>query len=379
MMLQILYLYNIKIYYMEDKVNKMIGLLDKAKDEGYMVGCEDMVQSLSVHPIGDDGIPTHCIINPIVLDYFRQLPEGGYIKGDTSRMWHYYKYVRPYANKNMADRSNPYLVFVDGDYLVLECDDEEPQTILPENKFFACYFLMPYKVYRWKVYKGGKVIKESSFRTVGDIRLINLPTWPNLRDIGGFGMKHGLVYSAANPDEVVVGSDDYKVIKYLGIDTQINLRKPKEGSASEKPWRKDIFTYGYKIDIAAYASVFYLPNGFKQAFETLVSELEKGRKVVFNCFAGADRTGTFRYILQGLCGVPKRIAQGHYELTTLLWWQNSKMWGRYDDDGYDFNELDEALEARYGKDFYKQCYRLMTEVVKVSPEKIKKFQDIMKA
>ena len=363
---------------MEKQFEELLGILNTAHDEGYNAACNDMIQSVNVNPTTDDGLPIHCIINPIVLDYFRQLPENGYVKNDVSRMWHYKKYVRPYAEKNMADRSNPYLVFVNGDYLVLESEGEKPQTILPKNNFFACYLLMPNKIYNWKVYKNKKVIKEGSFKTVGDIRLINLPTWPNLRDIGGFGIKHGLVYSAANPDEVVVGSDDYNIIKYLGINTQINLRKPKEGSASEKPWRQDIFEYGYNIDIAAYAAVFYSPTNFKVAFETLVSELEKGRKVVFNCFAGADRTGTFRYILQGLCGVPKRIAQGFYELTTLLWWQNSKMWGDYDDDGYDFNELDEALESHFGKDFYTQCYRLMTEVVKVSPEKIKKFQDIMK-
>ena len=326
---------------MEKHFNEMHNILTNAYDEGYKHGCYDMFHLTDVKPITDDGIPVHCIINPIVLDYFRLLPENGYTKNDISRMWHFKKYVRPYADKNMVDRSNPYLVFVDGDYLILECEGEKPQTIMPENNFFACYILLPEKVYQWKVYKKGNVIKNGIFKTVGDVRLINLPTWPNLRDIGGFGIKHGIIYSAANPDEVVVGSDDYNIIKYLGIDTQINLRKPKAGSASEKPWRQDIFTYGYNIDIAAYATVFFAPAGFKQAFETLVSELEKGHKVVFNCFAGADRTGTFRYILQGLCGVPKRIAQGYYELTTLLYWKNSKMWGDLDDEGYDFNELDE--------------------------------------
>lgn len=363
---------------MAEQFQEMLDILTEANEEGYKNGCNDMLQSIDINLTTDDDLPIHCIINPIVLDYFRQLPKDGYIKNDVSRMWHYKRYVRPYAEKNMADKSNPYLVFVDGDYLILESDGEKPQTILPKNKFFACYILMPNKIYNWKVYKNDKVIKYGSFKTVGDIRLINIPTWPNLRDIGGFGIKHGLVYSAANPDEVVVGSDDYNIIKYLGIDTQINLRTPKEGSASEKPWRQDIFDYGYNIDIAAYATVFRSTAGFKRAFETLLSELKKGRKVVFNCFAGADRTGTFRYILQGLCGVPKRVAQGHYELTTLMWWQNSKMWADYDDEGYDFNELDETLEARFGKDFYTQCYRLMKEVVKVSEEKIQEFQNIMK-
>ena len=310
--------------------------MEAAKDAAYQQGVSDTFNSINLKPSTEeqaegDGMPVHNITNPIVKAFFDSIPEGGYAQDDISRTWFYYKYVSGSSKKNMADRSNPYLVFCKGDSLLLECDGEEPQTILPENNVFACYLLLPEKVYRWKVYKSKKVIKEGTFKTIGDIRLINIPTWPNVRDIAYTPkMKAGLVYSGANPENVVVGSDDYKTIKYLAIDTQINLRNPSEDSNTEKPWRPDLFTYGYDIMIADYISAFSDATGIKTAFETLVSELEKGRKVAFNCFAGADRTGSLRYVLQGICGVPKHIAQGYYELTSLMFWENFKRWDKED-------------------------------------------------
>lgn len=373
----------------KENQDKMLALLDRAftegEDVGYKKGCSDTLNNLNVHTQTEeqaegDGIPEHDITNPLVKEFFRLLPEGGYSQSDISRTWYFSKYVSGSSKKNMADRGNPYLVFCAGDSLLLECDDEKPQTILPENNVFECYLLMPNKVYRWKVYKGGKVIKEGSFKTIGDIRLVNIPTWPNLRDIAYTPkMKAGLVYSGANPDNVVVGSADHEIIKYLGIDTQINLRTPTSGSDTDKPWRPDLFKYGYDINIADYSNVFTNTAGFKQAFETLVSELDKKHKVAFNCWAGADRTGTFRYILQGLCGVPKHIAQGYYELTSFMYWQNNKRWDREESKGGELRTFDKNLEAEFGKDFYTQCYLLMTEVVNVSNATIKKFQDIMTA
>lgn len=364
---------------MNEGVQSMAATINKAKDDAYMEGYRAALKDLPIAPTTDedgDGIPVHNITNPIVRDYFEHLPEGGYAQNDVSRMWYYTKYVSESSKKNMTDRGNPYIVYCDGgDSLLLYCEGEKPQTILPYHNIYECYILMPNKTYNWKVMKGDKIVKEGRFKTIGDVRLINLPTWPNMRDIGGHGLKHGLVYSGANPDNVVVGSDDYNVIKYLGIDTQLNFRTPKASSASENPWRSDIFSYGYNIDIADYSSLFTKTAGFKKAFETFVAELKKGRKVAFNCFAGADRTGTFRYVVQGVCLVPRKIAQGFYELTSIMYWLNTKMWDKEGED--DFRKFDADLEKRFGKDFYTQCYRLLTEVVKVSPTTIRELQDIL--
>ena len=372
---------------MSKNEEQILELLEEAfkegHDKGYTQGCSDTFNNLGVHAeteeqAEDDGIPVHNIANPIVRAYFDSLPEGGYAQEDVSRMWYFTKYVSESSKKNMADRGNPFLVFCrGGDSLLLYAEGEKPQTILPKNNVYECYLLMPGKTYMWKVMNGDKIVKEGAFKTVGDFRLVNMPTWPNVRDIAYTPtMKAGLVYSGANPDNVVVDSEDHEVIKYLGIDTQLNLRTAKAGSDTDKGWRSDLFKYGYNINIADYSSLFKSTAGFKKAFETLVSELKKGRKVAFNCFAGADRTGTFRYIVQGICCVPRRIAQGYYELTSIMYWLNTKMW---DDTGGedDFRRFNADLEKKFGTDFYKQCYRLLTEVVKVAPQTIRELQECL--
>lgn len=323
-----------------------------------------------------DGRPVHNIVNPLVDYYFKLLPALGYKFPDVSRTWYFSGWVSGSGEKNRADRSNPYLIFCKGDYLILECDGEPTQTIKQDYNYFACYNLLPGKVYHWSIYKDGEVIKDGEFKTIGFARLINIPTWPNVRDIAYYPiMKMNRVLSGANPDNVVVGSDDYNFIKSLGIDFQLNLRTPKAGSSQDKAWRSDLFANGANINIPAYSDA--LKSGqanFKKAITTIISELQAGHRVAFNCWAGADRTGTLRYILQGICCVPKRIAQGYYELTSFMYWENFKRWD--DKDGEDgFRYFDKALEEKFGTDdLYIQCYRFLTEVIGVTPAQIKDLQ-----
>lgn len=349
----------------------LLALLNRAKQEGIDETLAQQAASQSGTPASD--IPVHNIVNPIVDAYLKSLPALGYKYNDVSRMWYYTKYVSESSKKNMADRSNPYLVFSRGESLLLESEGLPSQTILPKNNVFELYQLLPGKEYHWSVSKTGKVIENGSFRTIGDVRLINIPTWPNVRDIAYAPvMNIDRVLRAANPDNVEVGSDDYKLIKSLGIDFQLNLRTPKANSASDKPWRPDLFPRGCNINIADYSNILTKPTGWKSAITTLLTELKAGHRVVFNCFAGADRTGSFCYVLQGVCGVPRRIAQAFYELTSLLYWLNTKIW---DDEGEDYFRLwDKDLEKRFGSDFYTQCYRLLTEVVGITPAQIKELQ-----
>ncbi len=356
---------------------KIIELLTRAKQEGIDETLAQQAASQQAEVVPQPSpaadMPIHNTVNPIIDAYFKSLPEMGYKYNDVSRIWYYYKFVRPSSTKNMADRSNPYLVFARGDSLLLECDGLPSQTILPKNNVFECYQLLPGKVYHWSVSKAGKVIDKGEFKTIGDFRFINIPTWPNVRDIGYANiLEMDRVLRAANPDNVEVGSADYDLIKSLGIDFQLNLRTPKAGSSQDKPWRPDLFPRGCNNNIADYSNILTKPTGWKTAIETLITELKAGHRVVFNCFAGADRTGSFCYILQGICGVPKRIAQGFYESTSFLYWENFLIW---DEEGEDYFRLfDKDLEKRFGPDFYTQCYCLLTEVVGITPAQIKELQ-----
>jgi len=351
----------------------LLSLLARAKQEGIDETLAQQAASPQAAVEPQPTMPTHNIVNHIIDAYFKSLPEMGYKYNDVSRIWYYYKFVIPSSTKNMADRSNPYLVFARGDSLLLECDGLPSQTILPKNNIFECYYLLPGKLYRWTATKAGKVISKGEFKTVGDFRFINIPTWPNVKDIGYANiLKMDRVLRAGNPDEVAIGSDDHKIIQSLGIDFQLNLRTPEAGLSQSKPWRPDLFPRGCNNNIAAYSNVLSKPTGWKSAITTLLTELKAGHRVVFNCFAGADRTGSFCYILQGICGVPKRIAQGFYESTSFLYWENFLIW---DEEGEDrFRLWNKDLEKKFGPDFYTQCYLLLTKVVGITDAQIKDLQ-----
>lgn len=365
----------------KDKGDKAIeAAVEAAALIAYRNGYGAALKDLQVSPTTEeeaegDGMPVHDITNPIVRDFLKLLPVGGYAQNDLSRTWYYYKYVRDSHSKNMADRGNPYLVFITGDSLTLECEGEPTQTILPGYKVFECYNLLPKKTYHWSVTKDGKIVKEGYFKTIGDVRMINTKTWPNVRDIGyGNILKFNKVLSGANPDNVEVGSDEYNFIKSLNIDFQLNLRTPKADSVMDQSWRADIFPDGKNINISAYSQALTNVTGWKSAITTLIAELDKGHRVAFNCFAGADRTGTFRYILQGICCVPKHIAQGFWEMTSFLYWENFKRWDIEESSGGELRTFDKKLEALYGKDFYTQCYKFLTKKVGVTDAQIKKLQ-----
>lgn len=356
----------------------LLALLERAKREGID---EILAQQASAEgqPAQAAGKPRHNIVNPLVDYYFQLLPPDGYKYSDVDRMWYFTKYVSESSRKNMADRSNPFLVFSrDGDHLLLESEGLPSQTILPQNNVYECYQLLPDRVYHWSLMKGITVVQEGEFKTYGFIRLINIPTWPNLRDIAYTPiMRVDRVLSGANPDNVVVGSDDYKFIQSLGIDFQLNLRKPSEKSDTEKPWRPDLFPAGCDNTINDYSSAITNPVGWKSALTILLRELKAGHRVAFNCYAGADRTGSLRYVLQGICGVPKAIAQGFYGITSILFWLNTKYWDKVGTSGKEdqFRRFDQDLEKKFGPDFYTQCYRLLTEIVGFTSAQIKEIQE----
>lgn len=355
----------------------LLTLLERAKQEGIDETLARQASS-EAQPSQADNRPVHNIVNPLVDYYFQLLPANGYKYSDVSRMWYFTKYVSESSRKNMADRSNPFLVFSrDGDHLLLESEGLPSQTILPTNNVYECYQLLPDRVYRWSVMKGTTIVMAGEFKTVGFIRLINIPTWPNVRDIAYTPiMRVDRVLSGANPDNVVVGSDDYKLIQSLGIDFQLNLRKPDEKSDTENPWRPDLFPAGCDNTISDYSSALTNPTGWKSALTIILRELQAGHRVAFNCYAGADRTGSLRYVLQGICGVPRRIAQGFYGVTSIMFWMNTKMWDKVGNSGKEdqFRRWDQAFEKKFGPDFYTQCYRFLTEVVGFKDTQIKALQ-----
>lgn len=361
----------------------MLALLTRAEEEGYQTGYKAALDSLNVQPVSeeqaeDDGTPRHNITNWVVQSYLEAMPKEGYDLNSISRVRAFTRFVQESTKRrSWTEEMNPYFIYGKGDSLVLSCEGLEPRTITPSGGVFTCYLLYPDKTYNWTMKKSGAVIDSGSFKTTGNVRMIGFDNWTNVRDIGYSGIiKYGLVYSGANPDELIVDSADHEIIRYLCITTQLNMRTYKAGSTQDKAWRPDIFERGANINIENYSPLITAGknSNFKKAFEYIVTELEAGHKLVFNCWAGADRTGTMRYAIQALCGLPAYLCQAFYEMTSFSRWLNTKIWDKEEGSDGEMRTMIGKLTKLYGSDAYTQFYRLFTEKLGITDAWIKRLQ-----
>ena len=235
--------------------------------------------------------------------------------------------------------------------------------------------------------KSGKVVKTGQFRTTGRVRWIGTEHPHNFRDIGGFGIaKFSRVYRAQNFAKVEVGDADYNIIRnHLGINVQLNLTTKGD---TRSPSRTDIFDRCYNYNIPAYSDLFTQSKAnFKAAFEVLVAELQKGSNVVFNCWQGADRTGTFAWFCQAILGIPLGYCEASWELTGFVRDLNTKVWDWEDlseDPNGELRTFIVKLIAKYKAatkeetyDSYKLAYYLATKIIGISAKTIADFRTIM--
>ena len=197
--------------------------------------------------------------------------------------------------------------------------------------------------YKWRVKgataDGAQLRAEGTFRTE-DIapRLIHLSRVHNMRDLGGrVGLggrrvRQGIVYRSAGlnanarkskskggmvPGAVTLTDKSRAYAKgVLGIRTDLDLRSDKEcfgmtGSplGPEVKW--------IKISSSAYSGMAKDPgkSAFAQVFRVFLDE--KNYPIDFHCIAGADRTGSLAFILNGLLGVDEEELWRDWEVTAF--------------------------------------------------------------
>ena len=196
--------------------------------------------------------------------------------------------------------------------------------------------------YKWRV-KGtvgdAKLRAEGTFRTE-DLapRLIHLSRIHNMRDLGGrVGLggrrvRQGLVYRSAGLNDnarkskskggMVPGKERLTDASRayakgtLGIRTDLDLRSDREcfgmtGSplGPEVKW--------INISSSAYSGMAKDPgkSAFAQVFRVFLDE--KNYPIDFHCIAGADRTGSLAFILNGLLGVDEEELWRDWEVTAF--------------------------------------------------------------
>lgn len=148
-------------------------------------------------------------------------------------------------------------------------------------------------------------------------RLMDVEGVDNMRDLGGYGLKQGLIYrcgrlSEEDGKDKITASGKTTMLDELNIKSEIDLRRYDEnGGITASPLGSGVsylhlpMVYGGN-NIATYKGTYegYEYDNPKQIkdFFTYLSE-ESHYPLVFHCSIGKDRTGCLAYLLEGLLGM----------------------------------------------------------------------------
>ncbi|MCQ2385380.1 MAG: tyrosine-protein phosphatase [Clostridia bacterium] len=190
--------------------------------------------------------------------------------------------------------------------------------------------------YYWRVQKGGVSSGISSFTTQNvPPRYVRVDGISNVRDAGGYAVpggkiRQGLLYRGGEGELHMHltprGMDD---VRTLGIKTEFDMRGEAVGQV-------DFTTMelcGVKrilVPEKPYAEVF--SPACRKAVKAFFKALTKKSNLpmYYHCWGGADRTGSFAYLLGAFLGMSREDLLYDYELTSLSkWGVRSRNYGQF--------------------------------------------------
>lgn len=210
--------------------------------------------------------------------------------------------------------------------------------------------LIPGKTYYWKVVGDieGSTSKVDTFQTLdAPVRYITTVNIPNVRDMGGWQteqgqkVKYGMLLRGGrtNPNggNTCEEADAKLFSQTLGVKTEIDLRTQNADDGNQN---RSVFGEGvhyYKATLGQYCYVlpnFYQTDPYERSYDERskysIKEIfkvladEENYPIYFHCNAGADRTGTIAFLINGVLGVPYEDLTRDFELTSF-----SRMGDRY--------------------------------------------------
>lgn len=222
---------------------------------------------------------------------------------------------------------------------------------------------IPGRTYYWKVTGNaeGSTSEVDYFQTLdAPVRYISTMLIPNVRDIGGWEtedgkkVKYAMVYRGgktnASGGNSCTPEDQEIFAKNLGIKTEIDLRTSgsDDGGQNYSVFGDGVFYY--KTTLTQFCYIFPefeqqepVSRGYdsrtkysvQQIFEVLAEE--ENYPIFFHCNAGADRTATVAFLINGFLGVSYEDLTKDCELTTFSTsgarWRSSVKNGKFDSSG----------------------------------------------
>lgn len=190
--------------------------------------------------------------------------------------------------------------------------------------------LVPQNTYYYKVEANDAVITKGQFNTEGRLRMIKATSGSNIRDLGGWltidgnRTNYGLIYRGGEMNaEHTLNAQDIQVLRALNIGGEVDLRENKDfdnwggESLHQASALGNDIDYTYEnLSIWNDDALQQVPEKFADAFNLTLNTLKAGKSVYFHCIWGADRTGCYAMLLEGLLGLTEDQLCKDYELTS---------------------------------------------------------------
>lgn len=289
------------------------------------------------------------IENPVVAKYMNEVDYTGY-EGDYT-----FSNMIPYLSMATAyrkDHPRGVEVLLPGgeeQSVVLSLTQgfsEKNDTFCVENyaKRYVIYNLFPDKKYYYRVLQGANEVTRSHFTTIGQVRMMHLPSIHNVRDLGGWctddggRMRYGLIYRGGEMNTGSFNQDPFRhemssedstyMHDKMNIRLDMDLRDGRDLFLNDSNPDNDLtFTpLGDSVEwknemVDQHTEVFskftyYQNNCWTRCIRYIINTLKQGKSVYIHCTFGADRTGTLAMLIEALCGVSESDISKDYELTS---------------------------------------------------------------
>ena len=302
----------------------------------------------------DDFQENFCIENSVVKSFMSDVvyPDSDY---SFTRITDYYT---PEDRQNWKDKPSAVRIKApitkNGTSLILETYRDSLQvrsdTFLVGQRALDVWNLVPKTQYTYRLYilKSDEKyeVAQGSFTTEGQVRMLKIDNMRNFRDLGGWPLPNGrhvkydrLFRSAelAMKWQIINRKGIYELLNVTGVGVEIDF-----GDYDGSPVSHRLeFVRGDDYQIKNYRNGLQNTSlQYKNCFEKIVNSLREGKKVLFHCSVGADRTGTLAFLMEGLLGMSESDMAKEYELTNFYPIDDNNMGKRHRDVWYKENLVD---------------------------------------
>lgn len=273
----------------------------------------------------------------------------GYLSADDANNQYYWlsnfsgnKYDYQNLSLSWKMAGGPYTV-----YFSENADFSNAITLQTSSSTIKNSILVPGKTYYWKVIGtlssdvlgGGRIkVKDEP------VRWIQIDGTGNVRDLGGWKttsgktVKYGMIYRGQKLEGVT--ADGIATIKQLGLKTELDIRyADQKYQTPGTGMNYEFIESPGQYDNVMKASPEVFKASYKRVFELLSDE--SNYPFYAHCNAGADRTGTFAFIVNGVLGVSYEDLTRDFELTSFS--STGKRW-RGKGTGGTFAEGDDVMQ-----------------------------------